>query len=207
MIDRIYFVGAQSTGKTTMARFVRDEYGLPLVTEVVRQLKAEMEAGSLDKIRSDLGVVDAFQSAIFRRQLAAESSHAAARQAFVSDRGFDFLAYTAAHARCTNTLATDVDLARYLAALRQPEALVFFVRPHKELVTADTDRSVLDLRWDEVCRIDGMLMFALELYAIPHVPVASLSMRERVRLVERVLALGGVVKSPQNGSAAVPAVS
>ena len=38
--DRIYFVGAHSTGKTTMARWVRDRYGLPMIAEVAEFKKA-----------------------------------------------------------------------------------------------------------------------------------------------------------------------
>ena len=31
---RIYFVGAHSTGKTTLARWVRDRFDLPMIAEV-----------------------------------------------------------------------------------------------------------------------------------------------------------------------------
>lgn len=54
---RIYFVGAHSTGKTTLARWVRDQYGLPMISEVARGVLAEMEE-QLDRLRSRLEVVD-----------------------------------------------------------------------------------------------------------------------------------------------------
>jgi hypothetical protein len=37
---RIYFVGAHATGKTTLARYVRDRYGLKLISEVARSILA-----------------------------------------------------------------------------------------------------------------------------------------------------------------------
>jgi hypothetical protein len=49
-----------------------------------------------------------------------------------------------------------------------------------------------DTGWDEVVRIDGMVELMLEMFAVPYVPMACLSLQERVRLVERVLALAGL---------------
>ena len=40
---RVYLVGAHSTGKTTLARWVRDNFGLPMISEVARGVLAEME--------------------------------------------------------------------------------------------------------------------------------------------------------------------
>ena len=37
---RIYLVGAHATGKTTLARWVRDRYGLPMISEVARGVLA-----------------------------------------------------------------------------------------------------------------------------------------------------------------------
>jgi hypothetical protein len=68
--------------------------------------------------------------------------------------------------------------------------LVFFLRPHKELVQADGVRAGLE--WEEVVRIDGMVKLLLEMFDVPYIPVASLSMQERVRLVDRIVRLGGL---------------
>ena len=46
--------------------------------------------------------------------------------------------------------------------------------------------------WEEVLRIDGMVKFMLEFFEVPYIPVDSLSMQERIRLIDRVLELGGV---------------
>jgi hypothetical protein len=48
------------------------------------------------------------------------------------------------------------------------------------------------LEWEEVVRIDGMVKLLLEMFSVPYIPVESLSMQERVRLVESVLNLAGV---------------
>jgi hypothetical protein len=79
---------------------------------------------------------------------------------------------------------------------------VFFLRPHRELVVADGVRAGLE--WEEVVRIDGMVKLLLELFDVPYIPVESLSMQERVRLVERVLDLAGL---PQVHTVDAPAAS
>lgn len=185
---RIYFVGAQSTGKTTIARWTAERYDLPLLTEVVRKLKAEKEYASLDSLRVDLDQIGAFQAEIFRRQIVSEKG---AGKDFVSDRGFDFMIYSAFHTLSVTSFLNTTAFTDYIETLRSPDAIVFYVRPHKELVTADHDRSPLDLRWEEICRIDGAINLALEMLGIPHIPMASLSMRERARMVERVISLLG----------------
>ena len=81
---RIYLVGAHSTGKTTLARWVRDAYGLPMISEVARGVLAEMEE-QLDSIRSNIDVVNRYQREVFHRQLAAEMDQ---QGSFVSDRAF-----------------------------------------------------------------------------------------------------------------------
>lgn len=70
------------------------------------------------------------------------------------------------------------------------QGIVFFVRPHRELVVADGVRAGLE--WEEVVRIDGMVKLLLEVFAVPYIPVESLSMQERVRLMERVLDLANL---------------
>ena len=38
---RVYMVGAHATGKTTLARWVRDHYRVPMIAEVARGVLAE----------------------------------------------------------------------------------------------------------------------------------------------------------------------
>ena len=64
--QRIYLVGAHSTGKTTLARWVRDRFGMPMISEVARGVLAEMEA-QLDALRSDVELVNRYQRQVFER--------------------------------------------------------------------------------------------------------------------------------------------
>lgn len=187
---RIYFVGAHSTGKTTLARWVRDTYGLPMISEVARGVLAEMEE-QLDSMRSRLEVVDRYQAEVFERQISAEAGHVGS---FVSDRAFCNLAYAAQHARVLNKLASDPRLAAYMESVK--DGLVFFLRPHRELLAEDGVRA--GVAWEEVLRIDGMVKLMLEMFSVPYIPVESLAMQERVRLVERVLSLAKLEPLPSD---------
>ncbi len=181
---RIYLVGAHATGKTTVARWVRDRYGIPMIAEVARGVLAEMEA-HLDSLRTDISLVNRYQAEVFARQIAAEQKVGGP---FVSDRAFCNLAYAAHHSTILGEVFRDRRLKDYMDWVR--EGIVFFLRPHKELVRADGVRAGLE--WEEVVRIDGMVKLLLEMFDVPYIPVESLSMQERVRLVERVLDLGGI---------------
>ena len=181
---RIYLVGSHSTGKTTLARWIRDRYGVPMISEVARGVLAEMES-RLDQIRSNLEVVDRYQIQVFERQIAAEREQLAS---FVSDRAFCNLAYAAHHSTVLARLCAQQSFIDYMNSVR--EGIVFFVRPHRELLAEDGVRA--SVAWEEVLRIDGMVKLLLELHAVPYIPCESLSMQERVRLIERVLSLAGV---------------
>ncbi|MCB9899563.1 MAG: ATP-binding protein [Planctomycetes bacterium] len=186
---RIYMVGAHSTGKTTLARWVRDTYGLPMISEVARGVLAEMET-RLDALRSDIELVNRYQREVFERQLSSELSQSGS---FVSDRAFCNLAYAAHHSQVLPQLARDERLVQYMEFVR--EGLVFFVRPHRALVTHDGVRAGVE--WEEVVRIDGMVKLLLEWFDVPYIPMASLSMQERVRQLERVLSLTGLTPVPK----------
>ena len=70
---RIYLVGAHSTGKTTLARWIRDRYGIPMISEVARGVLAEMEA-QVDRLRADVDLVNRYQAEVFLRQARAETA-------------------------------------------------------------------------------------------------------------------------------------
>jgi predicted ATPase len=193
---RIYLVGAHATGKTTLARWVRDTYGLPMISEVARGVLAEMEA-QLDGIRSNIQLIDRYQAEVFERQIEAE---AAQPGSFVSDRAFCNLAYAAHHATILGDIALDPRLSGYMQSVRA--GLVFFLRPHRELVVEDGVRA--GVLWEEVVRIDGMVKLLLEMFRVPYIPMESLSMQERVRMMERVLDLAGLEKKRKAGEEDAP---
>lgn len=188
---RVYLVGAHATGKTTLARWIRDRYGLPMISEVARRVLAEMEV-PIEALRANLHLVNEFQARVFEGQILAEAEHDGP---FVSDRAFCNIAYAAHHSTILPEIAADPRLATYMDTVR--EGVVFFLRPHKELLAADGVREIPS--WDDVVRVDGMVKLLLELFSIPYIQVDCLSMQERVRLVERVLDLAGFpsVKSPK----------
>ena len=177
---RIYFIGAHSTGKTTMARYVSKRTGLPLLPEVARMVLAEREL-SMETLRSDLDTVDSFQREIFKRQIQIEHD----LKAFVSDRSFDNLAYAAQHARVLQDILEEKSLREYIDKMRQDDVVLFYIRPVKATLRNDGVREQID--WDELVRIDGAIKFMLEMWGLKYFMVYSSSMQERARLVDAVL--------------------
>ncbi|MEZ5964157.1 MAG: ATP-binding protein [Planctomycetota bacterium] len=181
---RVYLVGAHATGKTTLARWIRDRYGLPMISEVARRVMAELEV-PIEALRANLHLVNEFQARVFEGQIEAEAAH---EGPFVSDRAFCNIAYAAHHSIILPEIAADARLARYMDSVR--DGVVFFLRPHKELLANDGVREIPS--WDDVLRVDGMVKLLLELFSIPYIQVDCLSMQERVRLTDRVLDLAGL---------------
>jgi predicted ATPase len=181
---RIYIAGAHSTGKTTLARWIARAYGLPLVTEVARSVLAELEV-PLPTLRIDLDRVRAFQAEVFRRQAEAER---VAGSRFVSDRTFDNLAYAAHHTIGLRDISSNLE--DYARRLRARGSLVFFVRPHRDLLAEDGVRASVE--WDEVQKIDGMVKLLLELYDVDYITIDTLNMAERARTVRGVLNAFGI---------------
>ncbi|MBL8694916.1 MAG: ATP-binding protein [Planctomycetes bacterium] len=178
---RVYLVGAHSTGKTTLARYIRDHYGLPMISEVARSILAELEI-SLDRLRSDVDAVSRYQREVFLRQIEAERKM---KSPFVSDRAFCNLAYMANHALNMSEVFRDPILDEYMKSVA--EGVVFFMRPHRDLLVEDGVRA--GVCWEEVITIDGMVKLFLELWGIPYVTLSALSMQERVRTIDAVLNL------------------
>jgi hypothetical protein len=176
---RIYFVGSHATGKTTMTRYVSRRYGLPMITEVARAVLAELET-SLDALRTDMDLVAEYQRRVFERQVQVERLHGGD---FVSDRAFDNLAYAAEHTLILADMINGDEFKRYCEWVSQ--GIVFFVRPHKDLLREDGVRA--GVTWESVLRIDGMIKLMLEQSKIPYLPIESVAMQERARAVDFVL--------------------
>lgn len=176
---RIYFVGSHATGKTTMTRYVSRRYGLPMITEVARAVLAELET-SLDALRTDMELVAEYQKRVFERQTQVERLQGSG---FVSDRAFDNLAYAAEHTLISAELFNTDEYRKYVEWVGQ--GIVFFVRPHKDLLKEDGVRA--GVTWESVLRIDGMIKLMLEQSRIPYLPIESVAMQERARAVDFVL--------------------
>ena len=186
---RIYFVGSHATGKTTLCRYVSRRYGLPMISEVARAVLAEMET-ALDALRTDMDLVAEYQERVFARQVAVEQQHAGR---FVSDRAFDNLAYVAEHTMNAAAMMNDQRFHDYMRWVS--EGVVFFLRPHPSLLKEDGVRT--GVSWDSVLRIDGMVKLMLEQHRISYLPIESVSMQERVRAVEFVLARCGATEAAE----------
>lgn len=177
-------MGSHATGKTTLCRYVSRRYGLPMISEMARAVLAEMETG-LDALRTDMDLVAEYQERVFARQVAVEKLH---EGRFVSDRAFDNLAYVAEHTTNAAAMMNDQRFHDYMKWVR--EGIVFFLRPHQSLLKEDGVRA--GVSWDSVLRIDGMVKLMLEQHRISYLPLESVSMQERVRAVEFVLARCGL---------------
>ena len=182
---RIYFIGSHSTGKTTMARFVSQRYGLPMISEVARSVLAELET-PLESLRADIDAVNRYQAKVFERQIEVERNY---KGGFVSDRAFDSMAYTAEHATILGDLMQGKAFHEYMEWVR--DGIVFYLRPHHHLLKEDGVRASVD--WESVIRIDGMIKLLCEQFKIRYLPVESLNMQERVKAVEFVLGKPEVV--------------
>jgi dephospho-CoA kinase len=179
---RVYFIGSHATGKTTCARYVSEKYQIPMITEVARQILSEKEL-HLDSLRTDLDVVDNYQSQVFYRQVEKEAEHIK----FVSDRSFDCLAYAAQHSRILPELMHSQELKTYLEILKAPDSFIFFVRPSKATLKADGVRE--SLTWDGVVAIDAMVKMCLEMWELRYFQISMDNMQERVKFIDSILSL------------------
>lgn len=180
---KIYFCGAHSTGKSTLTRYVSNKYDLPMIFETARIILSEQEL-QIDNLRYDLGTVDAYQKDVFNRQLIEEQKY----KSFVSDRSIiDILAYSAQHSRILSDLLATEELKAYLDILRQPDSILFFVRPSKATLSADGVRE--SLTWDGVVSIDAQIKFMLEMFKLRYFQINIDNMQERTRLIDSVLSL------------------
>jgi nicotinamide riboside kinase len=173
---RIYFVGAHSTGKTTLARWTATRYELPLVSDVVRSVLAEREI-PLDRLKAQVELHGEVQQEIFERQREAEER---IRTGFVSDRAVDNLVYAADGTFIAGRLFRSEAFQRYVEHVRG--GVVFFTRPDRRLLAADDVRD--DVSYESVLRIDGAVKTLLEILEIPYIPITPANMQERLRLVQ-----------------------
>lgn len=179
---KVYFIGCHGSGKTTCARYVSEKYNIPMITEVARMILSEKEL-HLDSLRTNLDLVDDYQSQIFYRQIDEESKHIN----YVSDRSFDCLAYAAQHSRILPQLLHSQELKTYLEILRAKDSIIFFVRPSKATLKPDGVREALT--WDGVVAIDAKIKFMLEMWGLKYFQINIDNMQERIRLIDSVLGL------------------
>lgn len=182
----VYFVGSDSTGKSELTRYVARAYGLPKVHESARATLDE-EGLTLQSLRAKSADADAYQRLVFDRQLERERQ---TPRPFVADRGLDNLAYASEHGRCFAELLERPEVREYVELQRQ--AVVFLVRPHRDLRAEDGVRALPS--WEGQQRIDAKVEMLLQMWRVPHVVIAESSSARREELIDWCLEARGFVK-------------
>jgi predicted ATPase len=178
---RVYFSGAHSSGKSTLARYASQQYKLPLLPEVARTILSEQEL-QIDTLRSDIDVADKYQTDVFYRQMQEEKKY----DNFVADRSaIDCLTYSFQHTRVGHKLISDPMFKDYLEAFKHQKPIVFFVRPSHATLKSDGVRE--SLSWDGVVAIDAMLKLLLELFEIKYFHINTDNMQERIKIVNNII--------------------
>jgi nicotinamide riboside kinase len=182
---RVYFTGASGTGKSTLAAHVAEKFGLYRLDSPARWVLKELDL-DFERVFREPDVAETFTRAVWERQRDVEQD----RKSFVSDRCFDAVAYAAEMTTVCWSLFRDEAFARYVQRLREPDALVFFVRPQESirLNALDGTRDQF-LTPERVHRFDGMILFLLEAHAVPYIPVTTADPRDRMRIVGKPVEL------------------
>lgn len=183
---RIYFSGNHNGGKTTLAKYIADKYKLPLISEIARVIASEREL-NFNQIRSNIDICNSYQDAVFYRQIQEEQKYN--DKSFVADRSvIDNLAYSAQHTNILNKSLNDPLFKDYLEKLKQPDTIIFFVRP--SIATCRTTDGVReDPIWNGIIAIDAIIKTFLELFDLRYFQINSDSMQERIKLVDAVVSL------------------
>ena len=182
----VYFMGADSTGKSELVKYVARAYGMRKVPETARSVLHE-EGYTLHSLRVRSMDADEYQRMVFDRQIAQE---AATPRPFVADRGLDNLAYASEYGRCFGELAAREEVQKYVEAQRVD--VVFLVRPHRALRAEDGVRVLPS--WEEQQRLDAKIELLLQLWGVPHVVIAENSAARREEQIDWCLAARGFTK-------------
>jgi len=180
---RIYIVGAQSTGKTTLLNYIADRYNINRITEVARQVLAKY-GNNLREIRSNMDKCKSFQRDILEEQIEKERL---TEEPFICDRGLDILAYFCHHNLDTYEILNKDYTKEYIESYKNKNVVVLFIRPEEELVKDDGIRG--DLTTETIYRIDGMIKYILESNNINYISIQSKHMNERIRALQSIFEL------------------
>jgi hypothetical protein len=186
----LFFSGASGVGKSVLAKWAAQEFGLPLRTSVNSAVYAEHKV-TFEQAMADPAVMTACQREIYRRTLIDYQTAIVDGRGQVSDRGLDLVAYTAdllgAHAYADWGLEPLYDI------VRRPDALVFFVRPDPAVLDVarrvDGGRRAVWLTEEIVRRIDGAIEMLLEEHRVPYLEVSGSRLKSRMNTVRRAVDL------------------
>lgn len=152
-----------------------------MISEIARTVLSEYET-TLQALRSNVNTIGEYQRAVFFRQIETEQQY---KNGFVSDRAHDNLAYAADHTNELWSLMNTLEYRSYVEKLRTNVSTIFFIRPHKSLMTNDGIRE--SVHWDSINKIDGMIKFLLECGNIPYISIYSPLQQERTKTIDYIL--------------------
>jgi hypothetical protein len=187
----IFFAGASGVGKSALAQAVRDEMGLPYMPSVNNQVYQDLKTTFEDAVIRPQLIYQA-QKEIYTRVLANLNAAVASGSGLVADRSVDLVVYTVEMLGGWD-FYKDWGLDKLEAVVRRPEALLFFVRPHPDVLAVararDNGRRAMFLTEDCVRRMDGAMEMYFEDRGFKYVTLDSPRMKDRCRTVRRVVEL------------------
>ncbi len=158
---KVILIGTHCTGTTSLTELIARMYNKSQVPDPVRVVEDEL-GQTMPAIRGNLNAVETFQLRVFERKLELEETQPQG----VYDQGFDNVAYAMAHTRYGKLILDSKEFAEYVKSLNEEGAVVFYVTPHRHMISDDGFRPPEDLDWGEVRFIDGIIFSLL----VQHVP-------------------------------------
>jgi len=164
---RVGLCGAGSTGKTTIARRVSAQFGIPFLPSVARSVMVDewgLES-EMDFLRLPTAEQDQCQDMMFVRRLQAEM----ALESFVGDRTLlDHAAYQLLHCGARMDAATVDDMFGKMVAATARLSLLFFLPCTNMIKTDDRFRNGTDGMRNAV---DALIRGFLTRFSIKHIIV------------------------------------
>lgn len=180
---KIYFSGAHSSGKSTLANYISKQYNLPLIKECARTVLSEKEL-NINELRTNIDLVNDYQTSVFIKQIEEENKY----DDFISDRsGIDSIAYSAQHSQIAKDIIKLPAFEHYIEKLKNKNSIIFFIRPSKHTLKEDGVRE--HISWDGIVGIDAMLKLLFEIFDIRYFNINTPNMQERIKIINSVLSL------------------
>lgn len=191
----VYFVGSSGCGKTTLAKFVEEQFGLLRLPSAARAIMTLLDLGMDDfpKLMDDEKTYFDFQVKVCKTQMAMEKMHNKEGKAFVSDRAFEHVVYTAHYGTGADKIG-DMMTPYIDKLVNHPDRYVMFhVLPSPKILDAakrQNERSAF-LQWNHVVAFDGVVKFILEMCGIPHETISTDDLAARKEFVYETLIEAG----------------
>ena len=187
---KIYLCGASGVGKTTLAKWIHETYGMPLLTGATANARQALGT-TYEELQHNQELAERYQWEVFKQQRLLEQPFWAGGlpndRGFVSDRSLDLIAYTAEMAGgVLRELVNSEQFQEYVAHMRL-YAATFFIRPHPEVQATRDGRRDIYLTPEWVYRVDGVIHFLLLTLGIPFVPITTPIQLDRRRIVAGVI--------------------